>query len=249
MAFGLVKSYVKSFLRTLGYDVHKIQVGRDPFRDMQRWIGQRRAPVAFDVGANEGQTIESFLAVMPHAEIHAFEPGQEAFRNLQAKCSAMPNVSLNSDALGAAPGSAEFVENTESTMSSFLEPGPVCWGEIKRRVQVRVTTADQYCDEHRIDSIDILKSDTQGFDLEVIKGANRLLFEHRIRLIYLEINFCEMYRGLPRVDEIFRYLSDRGFVLVALYNFHYLNDCLGWVDALFVDPQFDARASGRIAAQ
>lgn len=243
MALGLVKSSVKSLLRTLGYDVHKIQAGRDPFHDMRRWTGQRQAPVAFDVGANMGQTIDCLLAIMPEAEIHAFEPGQEAFRKLQEKCSAMPNVLLNRVALGAAPGTAEFVENTDSTMSSFLEPGTAGWGEIKRRVQVPVTTVDQYCDERQIGSIDILKSDTQGFDLEVIRGANRLLFEHRIRLIYLEIIFSEMYRGLPRADEILRFLSDRGFVLIALYDLHYQNERLGWADALFVDQKFDAHAS------
>jgi FkbM family methyltransferase len=247
-AFGLVTSSVKSLLRTLGYDIHKIQAGRDPFREMQRLVGVWPQSVIFDVGANVGDTIESFRAVLPRAEIHSFEPSPETFRKLQEKCSAMPNLFLNSAAMGAAPGVAEFVENTDSTMSSFLEPGKACWGEIKRRVQVRVTTIDRYCDERKIESIDILKSDTQGFDLEVIRGAYRLLAEHRIHLIYMEIIFSEMYRGLPRVDEILRFLADCGFVLVALYNLHYQDGRLGWADALFVDPKFGSRASDCAAA-
>lgn len=240
---GLVRDCIRWLLRKLGYDIHKIQVGRDPFRDMQRLVGRERAPVIFDVGANAGDTIESFRAVMTQAKIHAFEPSPETFRRLQDRYSAMPNLFLNGVALGAALGMAEFVEYTDPTMSSFLEPGRDSWGEIKQRVQVKVSTVDEYCDERRIGSIDILKSDAQAFDLEVIKGAHRLLVDHRIHVIYMEINFSELYQGQPRVDEIFRFLADRGFVLIGLYNFHYPKGLLGWADAVFVDPQFRSNAA------
>lgn len=129
-------------------------------------------------------------------------------------------------------------------MSSFLEPGAATWwGEVKQRVQVKVNTVDKYCDEHRIDYIDILKSDTQGFDLEVMRGAARLLSARRIHLIYVEIILSDMYRGLPRLDEIFRFLADCGFVLVAFYDFHYENGRVSWADALFVNPQFRSNGS------
>ena len=245
---GLARVYIRRLLRKLGYDIHKIQVGRDPFHDMQGLVGWQPAPIIFDVGANVGQTIESFLQIMVRAKIHAFEPGPQAFRELWEKYSGTPNLVLNDVALGSAPGTAEFVENTEPTMSSFLEPGAATWwGEVKQRVQVRVNTVDEYCDENRIDYIDILKSDTQGFDLEVMRGAARLLSARRIHLIYVEIILSDMYRGLPRLDEIFRFLADRGFVLVGLYNFHYPDERLGWADALFVDRQFRSNASSGAA--
>jgi FkbM family methyltransferase len=92
--------------------------------------------------------------------------------------------------LGAKPGVLEFIENTRPWLSSFLEPGADCWGEIKQRSQIEVRTIDGYCAERGITIIDILKSDTQGFDLEVIKGAACLLEQRRIQLIYMEITFC-----------------------------------------------------------
>lgn len=245
--FAFIRDCIRRLLRNLGYDIHKIQVGRDPFRDMQRLVGRQRAPVIFDVGANVGDTIESFRAAMTQAKIHAFEPGPETFRRLQERCSAMPNLVLNGVAMGAASGAAEFVEHTDPTMSSFLEPGRDSWGEIKRRIQVKVNTVDEYCQQNGIDSIDILKLDTQAFDVEVLKGANRLLSDHRIHLIYMEIIFSELYQGQPRLDEIFRFLADREFALVGLYNFHYPNELLGWADALFVNRQFRSNASSNAA--
>jgi len=84
----------------------------------------------------------------------------------------------------------------------------------------------------------LLKSDTQGFDLEVLKGADRMLAEHRIRLIYLEIIFSKMYENLPRADKIYAFMADHGFELVSFYKTYFQNGRAGWTDALFIDPDF-----------
>jgi hypothetical protein len=47
--------------------------------------------------------------------------------------------------------------------------------------------------QHEVQFIDLLKSDTQGFDLEVLKGAQGLLDARKIRLIYLEVTFQKLY--------------------------------------------------------
>ena len=80
-------------------------------------------------------------------------------------------------------------------MSSFLEPGRDSWGAVKRRTPVNIKTIDGYCELHEISRIDILKSDTQGFDLEVLKGASGLFDRHCIHLVYLEIGFGELYKN------------------------------------------------------
>lgn len=123
-------------------------------------------------------------------------------------------------------------------MSSFLEPGKDGWGDIKQRVPVTVTTIDDYCSERGISNIDILKSDTQGFDLEVLRGAQHMLEERRIQLVYLEITFSNVYQHLPGLDTIFSFLSNYGFCLVSFYRFHYQHDRAGWTDALFINPEY-----------
>jgi FkbM family methyltransferase len=57
-------------------------------------------------------------------------------------------------------------------MSSFLPLGPDGWGQIVDEREVSIDTIDNYCMRNRISSIDLLKSDTQGFNLEVIKEAH-----------------------------------------------------------------------------
>jgi len=96
-------------------------------------------------------------------------------------------------------------------------------------------TLDEYCVENKIPAIDILKSDTQGFDLEVIKGARELLRRKAIHLIYMEVILSDMYKGLPGVDEIYTFLTERGFNLVSFYQYHYQHPGAAWTDALFVN--------------
>lgn len=64
---------------------------------------------------------------------------------------------------------------------------------------VKVSTIDRYCADKKIERIDLLKSDTQGFELEVLKGARHMLVERRVGAIYVEITFAQLYDNLPRL--------------------------------------------------
>ena len=172
---------------------------------MRTLIPAKRKITIFDVGANVDKLFD------PCARLSAInnsfvEPGSDAFNALREKYFGMQSIHINNIALGDQPGNRDFIENTLSEMSSFLEPDEECWGAMKQRRQVEVTSIDDYCKERRIDRIDILKSDTQGFDLEVLKGAQSLLARNRIRLNFLEINFGKLYKKSARLDEIYVFL-------------------------------------------
>jgi FkbM family methyltransferase len=235
------KAIAKAGLGWLGYEVRRlprsldakrIGLGVDPFQDMRRITGTEQ-PVVFDVGANVGQSIRRFRTYFEAPVIHAFEPSSETFARLSENVTDVPDLRLNNLALGPTVGTAEFIENTSPVMSSLLEFGPDCWGEVKRRTTVTVSTLDAYCAEHDVARIDILKVDTQGFELEVLRGGEALFGGSRIGLIYMEIIFSHLYEGVPALDEVYRFLLDRGFVLVSFYECHHRNERAGWVDAMF----------------
>jgi FkbM family methyltransferase len=224
----------------MGYQVRRVSggIGQDAFRDMQRLSNTGGRPIIIDVGANTGQSIIEFRNHINRPVIHAFEPGS-AFSELQRMATAIPDLHLNNFALGSTAGEMDFIENEHSTMSSLLKPSTDCFGQTTRTRSVFVETLDEYCVKQDITFIDILKSDTQGFDLEVIKGATDLLTRHRIHLIYLEITFSDMYIGLPRLDQIYSFMADHGFRLVSFYRFYYQHERAAWTDALFVDPKYE----------
>jgi FkbM family methyltransferase len=238
-----LKALVRPMLNRLGYELHRVSrdgdLGRDPFRDMRKLSARDRRLVVFDVGGNVGQSVERFRKTLDDPIIHSFEPEPATFAELRRRKGDVPGVRLNDFALGARRGTAELNRNTFSDMSSILQPGRDSWGTIEGKTPIEIRTLDEYCADNGVTHIDILKSDTQGYDLEVLKGAEQLIAHRRIKLIYLEIIFSRMYEKLPRADEVYAYLADRGFSLVSFYEIHYQQERAGWTDALFIDPDYE----------
>jgi FkbM family methyltransferase len=240
-----LRTAIRSAVRNVtGYDVHKfdprfsphairaIDVGRTPYQDIAKRLAEP-CPVLFDVGANIGQTTEQLIKSFPTAQIHAFEPGADAFCALSAAYQARKEVHLNNVGVAANSGNKPFFENSITLLSSFLRIGVEGWGIPSKRIAVPVITIDEYCSMRNISHIDLLKSDTQGFDLEVLKGSTRMLNARRISLIYLEIILVHLYSGLPRMEEIMSFLAEYQISLIGIYNLVYSGDRLGWFDALF----------------
>lgn len=119
-------------------------------------------------------------------------------------------------------------------MSSFLSPGKDHWGEIENVITVQVETIDRYCHQHSIRKIDLLKIDTQGYDLEVLRGAEQMLLQSLIKSALVEITFIEIYQGAPRFDEVISFLLNRNFRPISLYDVVFRRDAIAWADGLFV---------------
>ena len=250
----LIRKLIQNSLRRRGFEIRPTtEFGKIPIADMLKLLGSNqnsKGPVIFDVGANVGEFTRELSERLHNPEIHAFEPGPETFKALQANSTGISRVLLNPFALGAVDGELSFFENGNSEMSSFLPQGQQSWGEIRRTIRVPVRTLDAYCMEKGIQQIDVLKSDTQGYDLEVIRGGERMVREGRINLIYMEINFAAIYEGSPRLDEIYTHLFDRGFRLVTFYGMHYLENRAGWTDAMWAHgtgPILESQEAGKRA--
>jgi FkbM family methyltransferase len=222
-------------------DIVRLRPGRDHLRDIASFLTDVNRPVILDVGANHGQTTEAFRKLLRGSEIHSFEPGRDAYRVLEQRAADWHDVRVNHVAVGAATGTLRFRENDQSHNSSFLPIGPEPWGTVGSEAgtiiadyEVPVITVDDYCSEAGIEHVHILKSDTQGYDLEVLKGADTMLKAGRVRLVYTEIIVANIYDGVPSFDEIYRFLLDRRMRMVALYNYFMREDgSAAWFDALF----------------
>jgi FkbM family methyltransferase len=226
-----------------GYDVQRYFGEKDeliPFDDAAALLGAASPITAFDVGANKGQTIAALLNAFPKATIHAFEPNPEIFdRHLAPLASG--SIKLNKCGLGSATGEFTLHENDWSDMSSLLPLGPSGWGNVTRKIKVPVTTVDKYAAENGIDHIDLLKIDTPGFDFEVIKGAAAMLSAGRIDLLLAKIIIDAVYVGIPRFDQIYGYMADRGYAATGIYHQLRRGKILCWFDAMFASPEVQRR--------
>jgi FkbM family methyltransferase len=244
-----MKYAIRKFANRQGYDL--IRNGRLGFSlvSMQRGanapsgasfiadIARRitsSAPVFFDVGANLGFTSRRIRDAFPNSHIHAFEPSRSTFERLVAGCAGMPNFRAWNCGLGATRREPVFEENEIPTMSSFLPLSAFGTGQIKQHSTVDIRTVDDVCMEAGIARIDVLKSDTQGFELEVLRGAQGMISKGAIGMVYLEVIFSDMYKGLPRFTEVCDFMLDRDFRIAALYPTAYQKDLAGWTDMLLI---------------
>ncbi len=245
-------SRLKESLRRIGDDFSaKVlrrpppPVGESALADMKRFVPPGRRPLILDVGANTGQTVKRFRRVFPTSIIHSFEPSQRIFSKLKANVAERKDVTAWNVALGGKVGKETFLENTHSDMSSFLELSDNGWGKIEERPSVEVWTLDKFVADQKIPFVDILKSDTQGYEFEVFKGAEQTIRRNGIGLLYFEFIFSDMYKGLPRFDDMFRHLTERGFSLVSIYELRHQNNLASWGDALFVNQEYYRKASAK----
>ena len=241
----IIKSALRSFLRLLGYRIIRLrpnEYGYSLEYDIAKLLemAKRKADplVIFDVGANEGQSVSLFKRIQPQSLIHTFEPDKTAFAHLQEKTKRYSGVVHNAFGLGAQKGESVFYANQQSDISSFLEPTQLLWGRVEGKQIVQVDTIDQYLFQNRIPRVNYLKIDTQGFDLEVLKGAAGALRDRKIDIIQMEITIAGIYHNLPRMDAVLKFLFDLDYGLVAFYDFHSQHAEARWTDALFISPEF-----------
>jgi FkbM family methyltransferase len=241
----MIKSWVRTLAQRSGYRIVRANAfGANHLLDIRYLLRQRAAPRVFDVGANVGQTALKIKQLLPSATIYSFEPSPSTFQQLRTNCHQLAGWNGFNIGVGARNETLKLLENSHADMSSFLAPNTSAWGDIVRTVEVPVMMLDAFAETHNITQIDLLKTDTQGFDLEVFKGASQLMRDNKIGLIFCEIIFSDMYSGLPRFSEITDYLLDRNFELVGFYDMHYRNERIGWADALFINREFAAATPG-----
>ncbi|WCJ58129.1 FkbM family methyltransferase [Fontisphaera persica] len=234
---------MRAGLQRLGYDlVNQREWGRDSLMDVANLFGPSPPKVIFDVGANVGQFLGRVLQHFPSAHCHAFEPFPQAFATLQQFAAPYPNVTAHCLALGDEDGNKELHVNEANVTNSLLATdaaashySPPGWQETRGVLPVPVRRLETFCREHKVDRIDLLKVDAQGYDLRILQGAGALLEQHRIRCLLLEVLFVPLYEGQAYFHEIYDFLWQRHYHLVGLYEINRAPDgSAKWADALFV---------------
>jgi FkbM family methyltransferase len=206
------------------------------YNDIERlataWLSETRTPITtiLDIGANNGSTALELTQRFPTARIFSFEPHPTTFAQLTRATAGNPRIHTTNSAVGATPGTLPMSVYTESRVNtlkpSFHEAGRF---ESTTSIDVPVTTVDIFCAQHNIPSIDILKIDTEGFDLHVLQGATGILQRGTVRFIYVECNDLQVAptdpgTGLLTIDN---FLRPFGYRYIATYNdYNNLNDRL-----------------------
>jgi FkbM family methyltransferase len=215
--------------------------------DVGRVLCSKDVRCVFDVGANFGQTSLSFAKAFPNARIHAFEPVTSTFEKLVANIRDDIQIRAWRLALGDAPGESEITLYGDPGKSSlFSDLRGAHRGSPARRETINVSTVDAFMNEHRIGILDLLKIDTEGFDLRVLEGSAAHLDNGAISLVYCEFHHffpppCAKGDQLGNLSSIYSFLTERGYRLLTIYTDGvHTDEPLGSYNALFMSPCISA---------
>jgi len=157
------------------------------------------------VGGHIGDELESYRGI---DNLIIFEPQKHCFNQLTAKAKRVGmNPTLVNKALGNNVGRVEMTSDPTGLCGSILKPklhlelSPDVIFSVKEEVEL--STLDNEIEENH--PFNFLNMDTQGYELEVLKGGKRTL--ESIQYVYTEVNQAEVYENNAMIDELDEFLE------------------------------------------
>jgi FkbM family methyltransferase len=163
----------------------------------------------FDVGAHLGEySAEVHRVIGPDADVHCFEPDRVAFLALKDRFDGIRTLHCHRFALSNAKGEGRIVTDSPGTTTGYLQVANANDGNSDRGDTIAVCALDDFCCESDIESVDLLKMDVEGGELNVLMGASRLLSEGRIKMIQWEFGEANV-RSRSYLRDFFELLEER----------------------------------------
>ena len=215
-----------SFLRRAGWDLRRF----DAFRTLEDYLCYILFPYlgvncVLDVGARQGEFAQSLRNSGYRGRIVSFEPVSSSFEVLQVRASADPQWQTRNLALGSEDGVAEINVMRGTNFSSLRSPRTSGAEDFQdfgnvvdhtetvrvRRLEGMFAEVTSAIVRPRV----FLKMDTQGWDLEVFKGAGTSL--DRVVGLLSEMSIRPLYHGMPDFRTALSTYEAGGFLVSGVY--------------------------------
>jgi len=239
-----MKNFIQFLLSFFGYNIIKSKNFYKVNRTLDYAIKNllnKNDPRIIDIGAHEGESIIRFNKLFNNPEIHSFEPQIESFKKLEKLKT--NNIYLNNFGLGSKSENKDIYINSNTAASSYLniDNKSKYFRSLKtiKKEETKIDTLDNYLIEKKIDFIDLMKIDVQGFENEVLNGALKSL--NKVNLIEIEIVFVNYYEKYNSFYEIENILKNYNFELYSLSSItlNRKNDRLRNLDALYYNKKIN----------
>ena len=171
-------------------------------------------PLIVDVGVAYGTPV--LHNMFPDAELILVEPLPIFHDYIEKKILSRRNGRLVKCAAGAEKGSAEIImEKADPLRSSFLERSALTkMQQEKSVITVDVDTLDNILADVAIRPGSLLKIDTEGFEMETLKGAKETL--RKFDYVITEASVMERFENSYRMPELISYMQGEGYMLETM---------------------------------
>jgi FkbM family methyltransferase len=213
----VIKYLNKKGLTIVPFDSREAQLEKVRYN----WLTNQNINSIIDVGASEGGFASKARELFRGAKIYSFEPIPSSYKTLTKKFKSDKNFKAFNIALGNTVGQLEFHLNEHIGASSFLKTSNLHvdahpYTKNYSKIKVASDKMDNLVEASELTQNVILKLDVQGYEIEVLKGAEGLL--KHVKFIYSEVCFNKLYEEQPLFDEIINFLRERGYRIAGVEN-------------------------------
>ena len=216
--FGMnnfVKQKIVEIFSLIGLKVSLIK------KSEMMWLQKMNIKTVLDIGANTGQSAQSFHNIFPDSFIYSFEPLNDCFSQLNFNMKNVKNFKSFKIALGDKKGLQNIYKNDFTPSSSLLQMSdlhkntyPFTSHETIETIEV--DTLDNIVEKFDLKTNILLKIDVQGYEDKVLIGSIDTL--KRVKVIIIEATFQELYKGQPLFSDIYDFLHKNGYIFAGIFG-------------------------------
>ena len=183
---------IKKFNKSLKFEI--VEVGAHPY-DAQK------------------ERFHMLLDFFPNSKIHAFEVDENECNKLNKL--SKKGLKFHPYALGDKEEKRKFYETNHPMCSSLYEPNErllklynnLSVAYLKSVTEIKTISLDNFVKKEKIDSIDFIKIDIQGAELDALRGAEKCL--KNVLTIISEVEFLPIYNKQPLFGDVCSFLNSK----------------------------------------
>ena len=223
---------IEKFMAFLDRNLHQKRISN--------FLQNKSIKTIIDVGAHKGEFIECSLKINSVNKVIAFEPQKKIFSLLEKKFLNNDKIFLNNIALDIDKGKKVIRINKLSSTSTLNEIDDSSFyfkfksfllyekDSIISEEEIDTVSFDDFFDGKIFDQNTLLKIDTEGYELNVLKGSNKKIEE--VKYILIENQFSKMYKNVDFKDS-HNFLISKNFKLLKKFKFPTLH----YEDRLYIN--------------
>lgn len=190
---------------------------RDCFETIDVLLKLYKPEYLCDVGANSGNWAYVLHQMNPNLQhVVFFEPQRKFYQQLQDI--SLPGVSTviypyglgekeETLTIEGGTSSASFLKSTDA--QNFYFPNSLQ----SESESVEIKVLDKIYQNDGLPNPDLIKLDVQGFELNVLRGGINTVL--KAKCLVVELSFRQFYRNQPSVWEVFKFLEENGYLMIA----------------------------------
>ena len=260
---NIITRFIKKILSFSGYELRGIKpiVAHNNYNAIHKFLISEvlkcEEPVIFDVGANDGESIERFKKIFSKSKIYSFEPDDNAFQRLKKNYYNKENIEIFDFGISNRDGNQQFYSYDHDKISSLMrldansklfksrKIAKNSGEDFEKLKDIKILKLDSFVKDKNIPRINILKIDVQGYEPEVIEGAKYLIENNKIDIIEMEIILGYGYSKSISFYDIEKNFSKQEYKLAAInYDSNIISYSNYQIDVIYVSKMIFDKIKG-----